>query len=202
MKVDEIVSYPSRDGNIGKFQHYFTDVELYPAFSELEYGLANNHGTEIYGLFNENKQLVSVLELDERDTPYWQISYTETLASYRRQGCFRYLLLKTVENHTTILSDEHQTKEAENAWKSLMQYPSDRLQFKMYNTKTGDIEDIDQSMVWNDSSVYVMMITNSHFTESMKQRSATRDKYAIKNNRHFDGLWFGLDSSNENYDNP
>ena len=202
MQVNEIVSYPSRDGNIGKFKHYFTNVKLSPAFSDLTFGLANNHGTEIYGLFNEDTELVSVIELDERDTPYWQISYTETLPNYRRQGCFRYLLLKAVENHTTILSDEHQTNEAENAWKSLIQYPSERLRFKMYHTKTGDIEDIDQSMVWNDSSIYVMMVTNSHFTESMKHQSEIRDKFTTKNNRHFEGLWFGPDSSNQDYNNP
>lgn len=185
-----------------KFQHYFNDVKFNTAFSNLNYAFTHQHGTEYYGLFDENNQLVSILELDERDTPYWQISYTETVSTYRRQGCFRYLLLKAVGNHTTILSDEHQTSEAENAWKSLIQYPSERLQFKMYNTKTGDIEDVDQALVWNDSSEYIMMITNSHFTESMKHQSEIRDRYTIKNNRHFDGLWFGPDSSNTNYDNP
>jgi len=202
MKVDEIVSYPSRDGNVWKFQHHFNGVKLVPAFSNLNYALVNSHGTEYYGLFDENTQLVSILELDERDTPYWQISYTETVSTYRRQGCFRYLLLKAVEKHTTILSDEHQTKESEHAWKSLIQYPSERLQFKMYNTKTGDIEDVEQQIVWDDTSVYVMLVTNSHFTESMKHLSEIRDSYTIKNNRHFDGLWFGPESSNENYENP
>jgi hypothetical protein len=203
MKIGEIVTYPSRDGDVWKFQQYFDNLQTIPAFSNLEYAMVSDkHDTEYYGLLDDTKQLVSILVLDKRDLPYWQISYTETVPNFRKQGCFRYLLMKSLDIHSTVLSDEHQTIEAKNAWKSLIQYPSDRIQFKMYNTRTGDIVSVEQEYVWNDSSEYVMMATNEHMNESIIQRSLIRDEYTTKTNRNFDGIWFGPQSSNDDYDNP
>lgn len=201
--INEIYSYPQTGENIFKYQEYFNDVHQEDTtFGNLKYSNTQSNDSDFFGLLHDN-ELVSVLHVDLRDgSRYYQITYSETIPHYRKQGCFRYLLLKAVEKYHTIISDDRQTKTAEQAWRSLIQYPSDRLKFKMYNTFNDTTEDIDVDKVWNNTGEYVLMITNTHFTEDMRKKSDIRDKYTKFSNTHFEGMWFGNHTSSDWYVNP
>lgn len=199
----EVYSYSHSGENIFKYYLFFKNAVQYNTpFMDLNFANVQENDSDYFGLLHQNK-LVSILQIDLRDnSDYHQITYTETEKDFQRQGCFRYLLSKAVEKYTTIISDDRQTKNAENAWKSLIQYPSERLQFKMYNQRGKSIEDIDISKIWNHTDEYVILVTNKNFTTEMLERSNIRDKYAKFSNTHFDGIWFGKNTSNDDYENP
>lgn len=201
--IQEIVSTPPSGSKIEAYQYIFNNIKTIDAFNNLTYAKVNYNDSEYYGLLNNKNILVSILIMDLRDnSKYYQVTYTESLPEYRRQGCFRYLLLKSIEQHSTILSDERQTKDAEESWKSLIQYPSERIQFYMYNISKDSIEPVDITKIWNNTDDYTVMATNKHVTTEMLERSKIRDKYTVKVSRHFDGLWFGPHTSTTEYINP
>lgn len=201
--IEEIYTYPATSTNIFKYYEYFRNVPRNDSpFDNLKYSNVQNYDSDYFGLLH-NDRLISIVHVDLRDnSEYYQLTYTETDKEFRRQGCFRYLLMKAVEKYNTIISDDRQTKDAENSWRTLIQYPSERLQFKMYNTITKTIEDIDVDKIWNNSDEYVVLVTNKHFTTEMLERSNIRDRYTKFSNTHFEGIWFGKHTSNEEYNNP
>ena len=201
--IDEIYSYPPAGESLFKYEPYFKDDSRSSTpFGNLTFSNVQANDSDYFGLLHDD-QPISILHIDIRDgSAYHQITYTETDKNHRRQGCFRYLLLKAVEKYSTIISDTHQTKDAEDSWRSLIQYPSDRLQFKMYDTSNDAIEDIDTNKVWNNTGEYVLLVTNAHFTTEMLEKSNARDKYTKFSNTHFEGMWFGEHTSGNGYINP
>jgi hypothetical protein len=206
MKMREIINTTSSTGYPESHQHKFpVDISEIPAFEGLifkEY--MDGFGTHHLGLFADDK-LVSYLELDIRNTEYYQITYSATSEKYQRRGCFRFLLNKAVEQHRTVLSDSHHTPEAKAAWKSLIQYPSGIIKICAYDVRTGDkkpAKGVDRDSIWNDEEEPVLMITNSEFSEEYLQRAKREHRGLIECGRDYKGIWYGVRSSNDHYDNP
>ena len=93
MQVNEIITYPSRAGNItfiAGYQNIFDKDIKSKAFNNLMFAEHESNDSYFSGLFN-NDTLVAVLNVVFREHNMWQITYTETVPEYQGQGAFRYL---------------------------------------------------------------------------------------------------------------
>lgn len=206
MKLREILNAEVHTGYPDSHRYHFpTDLMGIPAFEGLifkEY--LPDDETHYLGLFKEDK-LVSYLQLDVRETEYFQVTYSATDNEYKRKGCFRYLLNKAVERHRTILSDDSHTPDAKAAWKSLIERTSGIFDIYVYDIITGEkypTYRVDPDKIWNDKREPVLMITNTAYTEAYLKSARREHKGLIECNRHYDGLWYGTGTSGDDYDNP
>ncbi len=203
MKIQEIVLYPSRIENIDKYQYALLKSQKSKAFGSLELSENITPDEHILGLFDKEK-LASVLHLNIRDLGLWQITYTQTEKEFQGQGCFRYLLSTAVNNHNMVLSDDHQTTESKNAWKSLIKYPGPNLEIWVYDTfnhQKYTVDDYTDTDIWNNKTNPVLAAT---LKSNISNRNPIMDR--LKGNMNIDrtdeGIWYGPNSSNKDYNNP
>lgn len=204
MKIDEIVLYPDRRENIEKYNQYFGNSTTVPAFADLALARTTSSDEDFFGLFDTD-QLVSVLHLHVRDHGLWQISYAQTEPAFSGQGCFRYLLTSAVAAHGMVLSDDHQTNSAKEAWKSLIRYPGPNLEISVYDTDTGNkipVADVPENAIWNDKSNPVLLITRQSSSKSNRDEVMTGLKESVGIDRTTSGIWYGANSSTDTYTNP
>jgi ribosomal protein S18 acetylase RimI-like enzyme len=200
MKMHEVVLYPSRDVDLSNYQHNFDLTSATFAFNGLRFVENKTDQSHDLGLFDKDT-LVAYLRLDIRDHGLWQITLAQTDPKFQGQGCFRYLLLKAVEDHNNILSDDHQTQQAADAWKSLIRYPSNRIKILLYDfesKKTIPISDVLDSEIWNQKENLVLMITKQKYIKESIRDTEIKKRYG----RDYDSIWFGPNSSNDDYINP
>jgi hypothetical protein len=205
MKITEIVSLVSRSDPMEKYQWIFDDLKKISAFGNLKFAELIELEDHYLGLFN-NDNLIAFLHLEIR-TPgnRFQISYTETDINYQGQGCFRYLINTSVNRHSEILSDTHQTDESKNAWKSLIKHPSEKISIYVLNMETKNIilaSLVPENEIWNEQDSTVLLIRKNIFSPELLEnwdRNNTRKK---KNGRDYDSLFYGSLSSSKDYINP
>lgn len=205
MKFKEIVLYPDRVENIKKYNNIFNNSKTMPAFGELLLSQVLSTSEDYFGLFNQQRQLVSILHLNVRDHGLWQITYTQTESDYQGQGCFRYLLTKAVATHGTILSDENQTNSSKKAWQGLIKYPGPNLSIFTYNTTTHEKNsavDYSEDDIWNNKTIPVLMITSQNNIESDRDSIMKQLKENTGIDRTEYGIWYGPNTSNGKYLNP
>lgn len=205
MKISEIILYPNREENIEKYTHYFINSNHVSAFSGLTFSQVLSSDEHYLGLFNQTK-LAAILHLNVRDSNFWQITYTQTEQDFKGQGCFRYLITAAVNSHGSVLSDDHQTPQSKQAWKSLIQYPGPNLNIFVYDTDTQNkipSTDFSENEIWNNKSNPVLLITNSA-PESATNRESVMSK--LKESTGIDrtnaAIWYGVASSTVDYTNP
>lgn len=160
MKIDEIISIPSSvEHPLMSFQRYFKFAELEQISNNMFFAEAGN-GSDLsfLGILDENKNVLSIIHLEKEDTPYFQITYTNTAAEFQRQGLFRFLMNKAVDLYGSILSDDAQSDKAKMAWLSLIKRPSG-LQIGIYDTEHGKLlplpDDLDS--IWNGKTTPVLV---------------------------------------------
>lgn len=204
MKISEIITLPSRDESMDKFT--FPGIKTTPikdAFKDFEFAeiiTGDDHKLMLY----HDGDVISGLHLEIRDG-YWQITYSQTLADYRGQGCFRYLLIIAVNRHKTILSDSRQTSESASAWKSLIKHSGGQFNIFVFDGENRiPANTVPENDIWNGKDIPVLMITNT-LTGTNVVVSPGREKH-MESKGNFSRmekyLWFGVDSSTENYLNP
>jgi hypothetical protein len=196
MKVSEIISTASTSSYPESYKHNFSDNSVKTnAFDGLMFSETLNDGSHYLGLF-DNEKLISYLSLSDRGSGIYQISYSATDPKYQRRGCFRYLLMKALESHGEILSDTHQSPEAQLAWKSLIKNPSNRMRIYVYNEFTNDRIDattIPENDIWNAKSNPILLASSKHLTNEEIQRDLIRDIKTKPYNRDYLSTWFGKD---------
>lgn len=206
MQVDEIVTVPSRDQDISKYQGVFADQSKVKAFNGLTFAENQTNQSHELGLFDD-ENLVAYLRLDTRDQGKWQITYSQTESRFRGQGCFRYLLTKGVLEHGAVLSDSHQTQEAIDAWKSLIRFPGGQIQILLYDVDTGKTSKthgVPEEEIWNQRTNTVLMASKQKYTSEGLHRMQKRDQWHQMHgtNRDCNSIWYGPDSSTDSYFNP
>lgn len=204
MKIDEIVLYPDRTENIEKYIQYFKDSKSSPAFNDLILYRNIQSDEDFIGLFDETR-LISVLHLNIRDHGLWQITYAQTEPDFYGHGCFRYLVTAAVATHGTVLSDDHQTNSAKQAWKSLIQYPGPNLDIFVYDTDTKNkvsSADAPEQEIWNNHDNPVLLITHKSSVTVNRNPVMTKLKETTGIDRTSDGIWYGPNSSTDTYINP
>jgi len=208
MRINEIIELLSREEPMEKYQHIFDNATPTPAFSNLNFVEVLDNTNEIHylGLLDPEKILVSFLELEIRDHQKYQITYSQTEPKYRRQGCFRYLLNKAVTSHGEILSDTHQTPEAISTWKSLIKFPS-YLKIGVLNTDTGIITStwhVSEEEIWHQKVNPVLIASDSRteYSQKLQEMTERNNEWKKKRGRDHDSLWYGPETSNDNYENP
>jgi hypothetical protein len=206
MKIDEIIMTPDRDHSLEKYTGYFADTARQSAFSVLTFSESKFSDQHHLGLFHD-KNLISYLQLEIRTNDLWQIVYSQTDLQFRGQGCFRYLLEKSVLDHGAVLSDSHQTGLASAAWKSLIQYPGGLMLIFVYNTVTKHAQsahDVDPGDIWNQRENPVLLAKKISYTVKEQANMQHRDQRHIQKQTGRDhvSIWFGPGTSNHNYYNP
>lgn len=204
MKINEIILLPSRDESMDKFT--FPNIKPVPvkdAFDHFEFAevlKGDDHKLMLY----DNGVVISGLHLEIRGG-YWQITYSQTVPEYRNQGCFRYLLIRAVNAHKTILSDSRQTTEAADSWKSLIKHSGGQFNIFVFNGENRiPATTVPENDIWNGKDIPVLMITNT-LTGTNVVVSPERERH-MESKGNFSRmekyLWFGESSSTENYLNP
>jgi hypothetical protein len=204
MKIDEIVVYPDREENIEKYHQYFRDSQKTPAFADLVSSRNSGTDEDFLALFSGDR-LISVLHLNTRQHGMWQITYAQTEAHFRGQGCFRYLLTTAVSTHGMVLSDDQQTTSSREAWKSLIKYPGPNLKIFVYNTNTGDkmpASGVPENEIWNKTSEPVLLITYQEYRDAGREKVMSKLKESTGIDRTTLGIWYGPNSSTDDYVNP
>ncbi len=205
MKINEIVLFPSREEPIENYQYLFDNAKREPAFNNLEFSQVFDLDEHYLGLFNSNK-LISYLWISFREENKWQVSYSQTDLKFRRQGCFRYLLLQAVNMHNEILSDDHQTIESQNAWKALIKYPGGKFHIFLYNTKLNKILEktygLSDDKIWNQNEDTLLLVQKIQHSEKFLEHLNRDNEHKKKFGRDYNHIWFGTNSSNNEYDNP
>lgn len=187
----EIVTYPSRDEFIDRYLEKFSNSSKTPAFDGLQFAESLYSDEHCLGLF-DGDNLISLLVLMVRETRYFQVTLSQTDKKYQQRGCFRYLLFKAVDRHYTVLSDDHQTPEAEKAWKSLIRYPSEFASIGVYDVDTGTITpttNTDPGSIWNQhpNPVLIIQRKSKSLQECMDREVDIKSKFG----RDFSSIWFG-----------
>ena len=206
MTLDEIILTPEREDNMNKYVHHFVKALKQPAFHTLKFAQSKTADEHYLGLFQDDS-LVSYLQLEIRTNDLWQIVYTQTTVSFRGQGCFRYLLEKSVVDHGQVLSDSHQTVASANAWKSLIRYPGGRMLIFVYNTDTKQLSsahEIESLDIWNQTNNPILLATKVAHSMQEQENMDLRDRshLAKKTGRDHNSIWFGPGTSNGDYINP
>ncbi len=205
MKINEITITPSREEPIENYQYLFDNAKRKTAFNNLEFSeVLIGEGEHYLGLFNDNK-LISILWVSFREENKWQINYAQTDKKFRGHGCFRYLLHMAVYIHNEILSDDHQTVEAKNAWNALIRYTDKRILIFAFNTitkKEYPKNEIPFDKIWDEKENFLLLVKKSEFNKEVLEHMELRDKITKKVNRDYLGLWYGPNSSNDEYENP
>jgi len=204
MKLSEIVLIPSRDQNIQEFEKEFDFLNSSKGFGSLKF-VETKYNTEHHLGLVSGDNLISYLRLDIRIDNMWQISYAQTELDYRGQGCFRFLILKAVNDHKKILSDTNQTEESKSAWKSLIKLPGGTIKIFLYDINTKELSPTlgtAENHIWGDSANPLLMITESQLTSQVKEVLDRDEEFKEKIQRDHDTIWFGPESSNKKYINP
>ncbi len=204
MKLEEITIYPSREDPIENYQHLFDNAKRESAFDNLEFSEVFSTDDHYLGLFHNN-ELVSLLLVSFRQLNKWQITYSQTILKFRGQGCFRYLLHKALDIHKEILSDDHQTPEAELAWKALIKYTDERMiivVFDEVSKQEYSKNKIPFDKIWNENENFLLLAKKRIFTQKMLENRAKDNELKKKVNRDYDSIWYGQKSSNKDYVNP
>ena len=207
MKLDEIVITPSRAGDLYKYQQYHS-LNKTPAFDDLSFAEAFPDSDEhVLVLINSDNDVVSVLDLTIRDNsdPVWQIKYTETDSGYQNRGCFRYLLIRAVNQHKEVMSDDHQTPEAVRAWKGLIQYPGGQMEIWVVDGDTRTpTYGVPTEQIWNDKETPILLVTNRLVGSSVVVNES-RERSMKKSGLDFRmeiNMWFGIASQSDGFCNP
>lgn len=207
MKLDEIVVGVSRSGDLHKYA-FLGELDSEPAFDDLMFVETFLSSEEhVLGLVNSDHELIAVIHLSIRDSGgRWQIQYTETAPEYQNRGCFRYLLIKAVNQHKEILSDDTQTPEAMQAWKSLIKYSGGHMKIWVVH-KDGTLSpttNVDPSEIWHEDEYPSLMITNVMDGPGVI-RNESRERSMKKSGLDFRmeiNMWFGLASQADGFYNP
>lgn len=205
MRMDEIVLYPDRSEDISKYNQYFDSrAGGIPAFDDLVYYNYVNNESEYHALFSKDS-LVSITHVDIRDHGLWQITYAQTESSFKGKGCFRFLLTQISKNKSIVLSDDHHTPEAMRAWKSLIEFPGPDIAVWVYDVSSGQKQAADKitsEEIWNNKDVPVLAVTPKSRTVSTRDSTMNKLSENIQINRTENQIWFGANSSTNNYWNP
>jgi hypothetical protein len=132
--------------------------------------------------------------VEKRNLPFVQVTYAQTENEYQGQGCFRYLLLQALTKYQNILSDHHQTKEAELAWKSLIKFPSGKMEIFVYdelNDKLLPTKNIPESKIWNEKEIPILLISLVKYPQLIQERLDADDIMKKQHNRNYNNIWFG-----------
>lgn len=202
--VSEIITIHSRTEPIEKYQHHFLSEPKVTAFGG--YLFSDHIGDEehYFGLF-DGDQLISILYVVLRELPYYQITYSQTESKYQKQGCFRYLLDQAVMKYDNILSDSHQTKESEMAWKSLTQYPSGKVHYYVYDIDSHEATPItyyNYQDIWNMKENPLILASKVIYSKKVQEHIDRDNMLKKKHTRDHDSLFYGINSSSETYTNP
>lgn len=210
MKIDEIINMSDREVPIVEYLKFFNNAAKIPAFESLKFAEATTAWKDHYlGLFSDN-DLISILHVSPSDHELFQVTYSQTELEFRRCGCFRFLLLKALSTHGSILSDYSQSNDAKKAWKSLIQYPGPNMDIYIFNANNAAAELIPAASVtdsdrWNNKQIPVLLAKKSAITEIEYPVKAAAVDRLLENtgiDRTYMGIWFGKNSSNSTYDNP
>ena len=205
MKISEIAIYPSRDEDISKYSPYFDGIVGVGAFDGLLFCHRTYTDEDYLGLFNGDV-LVSVLVLDIRDHGYWQIRYSQTEDAFKRRGCFRYLLTHASKKHGTVLSDELHTGEAKTEWQSLIQHTNPDIEIFVFDIVSGDkawAKEVHPHKIWNDRERPVLLVNHTGYTVNPYREHIMKkmlENTGVDRTHH--GIWYGVNSSTPDYDNP
>jgi len=205
MRIDEIVGLVSRFEPIEKYEGLLKNAKRTPAFENFEFAEVINSDEHYLGLF-KYEELISILHIEIRDfSHHYQITYTQTEPKYQRLGCFRYLLNTALDKHDEILSDDHQTTEAETAWKSLIRFPSGKIQIFVFNPKTNTktpVKEVSYDKIWNGEEIPILMAKKVTHTQDVMEHIVRDNEIKKKSGRDYDSLWYGVNSSGVDYNNP
>ena len=201
MKIKEIVSIPSREEDIAKYNYLFDgSVKVPTPLLGLTFSTASD---DSYGLFNSDK-LVGILLVDSERLDLPQIMYTQTSTDFRGKGLLRYLFNQAIQHHSILYSDTHQTAESEYFWRNLLIHPESAYTISVYNQDTGIESKIDKTRlpdIWHDEVpilVARLRIRTNEQHAMMKHNNAVRSRF----NRSDFNLFYGPYSLTSDYRNP
>lgn len=199
MKLREIITTWSNTGYPDSYRHHFKNTTRVAAFDNLQFTEKLDGDTHFLGLFFGDK-LVSYLNLEVRDTPYYQVVYSATDAEFYRKGCFRFLINSAVASHGTILSDFTHTPEAKIAWQSLIKNTGGTMDIFVYNTHdntTKPTKNVPIDDIWNDRTEPVLMATNVNHTMEELNRIKKVTSNLLEHGRDYNSMWYGKNNKDD-----
>lgn len=194
----------SRMEPIEKYNQFFINSKKVPAFDSLTFSQNKINEDHYFGLFNDDN-LISVLHIELRELPYYQITYSQTERNFQRQGCFRYLLDYAVSMYSNIVSDSRQTKEAASAWVSLSLYPSGKTNYYIYDTDNGRTEKItykNHESIWNSNDNPVILASKVKHPDNIQEKLDRSNELKKRHKRDHDSLFYGKYAIWDDYENP
>ncbi|VVC06128.1 Uncharacterised protein [uncultured archaeon] len=206
MKIQEVIESPNREESLENCM--FTPIHTKPAwFDNLWFGDELSKDEHKLGLFDANYKLIAFLLLNIREHGFWQITLSLTGQNYRNHGCFRYLLIQAVVKHDIILGDEVQTSLARKAWESLIRFSGGQFSIFVYNVETKEkilAKKLSSDEIWNDDPNTILMIEKGTALNESIIFDQNREKLfkRVCSTRTEMHLWFGKNSSTEEYNNP
>ena len=190
MKLVEIMLSSPRDEMNDNYRHFFKNA---PTLATLPGGylfkkVVDEFGDIRYGIFDRRgRVLISYLHLDIQ-RPYAIVSMPSTMSQFRGQGLMSYMYNYAVlKDNLTLMSDEQQTPEARNLWKSLHRNGLINIQLldqKTNNTKpwNGDNEPWD-----GNNKQTSRLIASKPITESLSM------PYTLTKGIRFERKQLGMD---------
>jgi hypothetical protein len=170
-------------------EYHFNDIPQLPAFGNYTFAEAFDDDTHHLGLFN-NGGLISYVRMDFREEPYYQLTSTQTEAAFRNQGCFRYLLMKGLEQHSKILSDDNQSPEARIAWEALLNYPG-KMTISLYDKYTKKSQKLINVADAYDNDRYLLLASKMLIPQHIQEQNARNDLKKKSINRDYNSLFYG-----------
>jgi hypothetical protein len=204
MRISEIILTPEREGDLQSYATYLSSDTGTPAFEDLLYVNAVDGEDHYFGLINKEGMLATFLWVQLRENNYHQIVYSQTAKEYRRRGCFRYCLEKATSKYGTILSDDRQTPQAAHAWGALIEFPGSKIKIMIFDTqskKFHETTDKDYVSVWSNPQLLLAAV-KIQYSNSAKELYKISEARKASTGRTYNDLFFGINSSNNDYSNP
>lgn len=207
MKLDEIGITPPRDEYNDEFTHYFNNAEIVDIIHSYQLKKhVDEWGDIMYGLFDpKTNLLISYLHL-EKEPNYYRVGLPSTRPEYRRQGWATYLYdYAVLKDKLKIASDQNQTPEAKQLWKSLAR--NSRYKIFMFDLKTGKkIPYNGTNAPWAIKNVKnIILITEQHSSEELALFESWSCQRGVRAGRRKSGKWdhlFGPGTSSALFWNP
>lgn len=190
MKIDEIITNPSRDEYLERYNGVFDSAPIVVTIRDLELRKIVTSDSIRYGLLNEKGQLVGYLELQKYNETLWQVVLVQIAQAYKSQGYGTFVYDYAVMNDKlSILSDVNQSEGGPGGSKGLWEklYRHGRFTVCGYDLSTDTVlPDATPSDVYNQKDNICWLATpgDKSINEMLIQENA---KYEGKRSI----VWYG-----------